>query len=81
MISTKRLYSDPKFGKPRKARDYEDMVVQVTALRPDAVIEGSAGFERSIISRENNEMIGVAKANWKTGEYVFRLLATGSIPL
>jgi hypothetical protein len=73
-------YDDPKFGVKRPADDYEDMVRQVSVLRPDAYIEGSAGFDWMIMSRDNREQVGVARANPTTGKYWFRLLEAGSLP-
>lgn len=76
---TRTIYDDPRFGEKREAADYEDLITQVTALRPDAYFEGSAGFERLIFSRESKEVCGVARPKGRNGKYWFRLLETGSL--
>lgn len=71
---------DTRFGPRRNASCYEDMVQQITKQRPDAYIEGSAGFYRSIMSRTNRELCGVAKASPTKGTWWFRLLTEGTVP-
>lgn len=76
---TRTIYDDPRFGDKREAAGYEDLIAQVTALRADAYLEGSAGFERLIFSRLDGEVCGVARPKGRSGRYWFRLLPTGSL--
>lgn len=77
------VYDNPRYGERQMAADYEAMVAAVREQRPDAYVEGSAGFGWSIMSKtERGRFIGGA---WWSGKrhnrYYFRILREGTLDI
>lgn len=78
MPDIRRTYDNLMYGPRRKAASFEEARDAVLAARPDAHLEGSAGFAWTFFTRDNRGVVGTM---WCTrgGTYYYRVLTEGSV--
>lgn len=74
-------YDNPRYGPKREAAGFEDACQQVYERRPDAQLEGSAGFAWTFFQKGSNysRIVGTMWFSPRSNKHYYRLLSEGFV--